>query len=215
MKNEFEKNFTDIEDFYLLIETHLHDKSSSKKIEGFGKKPTNIQLNKFLEQYTEQQTFDSVFTNIFRRSITISIFSRYEVEMKKICDQHHLSTNSVFSVKDLKGFSDLEKIKLYLKKQYDINFNDSKYDWNFIDKIRKIRNCLVHEDGICLKSSKTFLMIREMDNQNMDYFEPTYLKLDEACLEDQYEIQPGILLITDLIKRTRNSLVAFNETLLR
>ncbi|MFD2517727.1 hypothetical protein [Salinimicrobium flavum] len=83
----------------------------------------------------------------FRTSLLVQIFSLLEHKLGEICLYHHLSKSTDFSIKDLKGNSDIDKAKLYLKKACKIDFKHLDPEWNFLEKLRKIRNLIVHNKG--------------------------------------------------------------------
>jgi hypothetical protein len=47
----------------------------------------------------------------------------------------------------LKGSSEIDKCKLYLKKACKIDFKNLNPEWSFIENVRKIRNLIVHQKG--------------------------------------------------------------------
>ena len=87
------------------------------------------------------------YPNSFRNSFLVQIFSFFEKKLKEICLEHYKITETVFSINDLKGNSDIEKAKKYLTKTCSIKFSELNPEWNFMNDIRKIRNIIVHSQG--------------------------------------------------------------------
>lgn len=102
------------------------------------------ELLKYSKSFFEESTF---YPQSFRTSFFIQIFSVLEHELKEICSMHFQQNKSIFSIEDLKGNSDIEKAKLYLKKAGNIDFNDLEPEWSYLDIMRKIRNRFVHSQG--------------------------------------------------------------------
>lgn len=103
----------------------------------------NLLLHSTSSQLME---IEQEFIQRFRKSIVIQIFSFLESELKSICNSHAESTKSIYIVNDLKGYSDLDKIKKYLNNSMDIDL--VKFDqWKFINNLRMVRNKIVHENS--------------------------------------------------------------------
>ena len=83
----------------------------------------------------------------FRTSFLVQIFSVLEHKLGEICQIHHKRYNTDFSIKDLKGNSDIDKAKLYLTKACKLDFKKLDPEWNFLENLRKIRNIIVHNKG--------------------------------------------------------------------
>ncbi len=95
-----------------------------------------------------------LYPHNFRASFLTQIFAFIEFELKKICDYHHKLNNTDYSINDLKGNSEIEKAKVYLTKSCKIHFDKLEPEWGLINKIKLIRNKLVHHQGIIEKSDK-------------------------------------------------------------
>ena len=55
-----------------------------------------------------------------------------ENQLRTICELIEKYNFQKFSINNLKGFSDLEKAKTYLRKTIEIDFNSLNPEWNFI-----------------------------------------------------------------------------------
>lgn len=136
---EFE-NYNDIIENFLLM-----------KYFKFNKKEQQIDISllddknfiKYCKSSYEESTF---YPQSFRTSFFIQIFSVLEHELKEICLIHFQNNKKDFSIEDLKGNSEIEKAKLYLKKSAKINISEIE-QWDYLDTMRKIRNRFVHGQG--------------------------------------------------------------------
>ena len=138
--------------------------------------------NEHYKQYDDSNNFDSFlhrtndqlyeleqeFIQRFRQSILIQTFSYVENELRSICTAHSSATGSIYSVNDLKGSSDLDKIKKYLLKSMNIEI--SKFiDWQFINSLRILRNKIVHENST--------IQISDNDYRNLSSFSTNRFQL--------------------------------------
>lgn len=125
---------------YLLL--NYFKESENLKIDP--KSINTSDLIKYSSDFFEQTTF---YPQSFRTSFFIQIFSVLEHELKEICSIHHQKNKTNFSIDDLKGNSEIEKAKLYLKKACKINFGALDPEWSYLEIMRKIRNRYVHSQG--------------------------------------------------------------------
>lgn len=123
-------------------------------------------------------TFDQLheleeeFVQRFRQSLIIQLFSYVESDLKSICTANSSATESTYSITDLKGHNDLDKIKRYLSKSMNIEIATFPL-WPFINSLRILRNKIVHENAIIqtkdndFKNLSTFAENRfELKSQN-------------------------------------------------
>ena len=82
----------------------------------------------------------SFYPLTFRNSLLVQIFSVYEIELKNICLYHHFVNKTNFSIRDLKGNSDIDKAKMYLQKSCQIDLKILNPELDFLDFIRKLRD---------------------------------------------------------------------------
>lgn len=126
------------------------------------------------------------FIQRFRFSVIIQLYAFLETELNYYCEIHYLENDKEFRVNQLKGNSDLDKIKTYLIKSAKIDISESQY-WVFIDNFRKLRNCIVHSNGIILKNNGNFNSIREFSKEKFDieeYEENYVVRITEAKFID-------------------------------
>jgi len=118
--------------------------------------------NHLLDEYSERQwELTVLYPHNFRASFLTQIISFVEFELKKICDHHHIVNNTVFSIGDLKGNSEIEKCKRYLSKVCNVNFSNLEPEWKFIDDCRIVRNKIIHHQGIFQNIDRDFQRLNE------------------------------------------------------
>ncbi|WP_367769163.1 hypothetical protein AB3G33_10650 [Flavobacterium sp. WC2421] len=179
--------------YILLVEKSFDEqkKNLSEKYAEHYKNLDNSDL--FLHTTTsELLEIEQEFIQRFRKSIVIQIFSYLESELKSICNTHSDSTKSIYTVNDLKGNSDLDKVKKYLTKSMKIEVG--KFDlWPFINNLRILRNKIVHENSTIqindgdLKAIKTFSnnkFLLESENPNSEFYNIVFNNQDflDECL---------------------------------
>lgn len=99
------------------------------------------------ELASEGFKFDHEFPNRIRYSSIIQTYSMLEVYIKWLCENLKKINGFPLGITDLKGNSDLEKGKLYLKKIYKVDFEKLNPEWKFLNDMRKIRNQIIHNNG--------------------------------------------------------------------
>ncbi len=92
-----------------------------------------------LQQLEERR---AVFLNAF----FASSYALFEHELVKVCDQAQGRAESLFSVKDIKGSNDMERVKTYLKK-LGVDFPADSVNWQQATRYRMLRNKVVHAAG--------------------------------------------------------------------
>lgn len=106
---------------------------------------------------TSEQLYEleEEFVQRFRQSLIIQLFSYVERDLKSICNSHSSSTESIYSIIDLKGSNDLDKIKKYMSKSMNIEI--AKFSlWPVINSLRILRNKIVHEDATIQANDNDF-----------------------------------------------------------
>lgn len=140
------------------------------------------------------------FIQRFRKSIIIQLYSLVETELKSFCDAHASINLKEYKVSDLKGHNDLDKIKKYLTNSAGIKVGDYKL-WPFINDLRKLRNSIVHHDGLININDSDFNCIKKFSNGNFsvkghstDYIirlkQPEFMKL---CIDNVGEFLVAIM----------------------
>lgn len=110
----------------------------------------------------EYHNYDKFYPNSFRSSIIIQSYSFLEYHLKRICDHVCQSQSLKFSLEDLKGNSNIEKSKIYLTNTSVVNIGNFNPEWCFINKVRILRNSIVHSTGeFKIKETKLVNFIKE------------------------------------------------------
>ncbi|PZR18912.1 MAG: hypothetical protein DI539_15970 [Flavobacterium psychrophilum] len=97
--------------------------------------------------YDDWYLMDVQIRSRFRQSVLIQLYSFMEVQLFKQCELHKWRNNKEYSVRELKGNTDLDKVALYYKNSVHFNIKELK-EWQFIDSFRRLRNLLVHHEGL-------------------------------------------------------------------
>ena len=118
------------------------------------------------EHFKETTVLGFDFPNSLRSSLVIQIFSFMEFELRNICNYHSTSTNSDFSLTNLKGNSDIDEAKKYLSKRAEIDFNQLNPEWPYINCVRTIRNLLVHHQGTINSDNSDFQKVKDFASNN-------------------------------------------------
>lgn len=92
-------------------------------------------------------SIDEIYLGQYRKSTLISIYSFLECTMMDLCDLVQLSYYSPLGVKDLRG-KGINQARLYLEKVAKINFEELNAEWAELVTLNRIRNYIVHADGV-------------------------------------------------------------------
>ena len=150
---EFERYHDLIEQFLNEEKQRLEDSFNKMESELKKNKDDDDYYNHMIDVYSEKfGEISTLFPHNFRSSFLIQIISFVEFHLKKICDNSARTQKQPFVMSDLKGNSDFEKAKVYLKKVADLDISKLGEDWEFIDGCRIIRNKLVHQQGLMGKN---------------------------------------------------------------
>lgn len=133
--------------------------------------------SKYHEQYIEhiQDNYIDEFTKInsdyiqnLRRSQIIMLFSFLESKLKEGCNSYAEAHNKEYTISNLKGQSDLDKIKLFIKRSMGMKIDDLNPEWNYLNSVRVVRNKIVHHNGLIKKSDKDFNKIEKFSKNHFD-----------------------------------------------
>ncbi len=175
-----------------IIEEYLQQYS-----EEFAKKSKIDFDDDYNSDIDEYFLYANEYPNILRNSFLITCYSYLEHELIYQCK---ILKSLPKDINDVKGHSILDRAKDYLK-LIDLDISKSK-SWNEIKNIQKIRNCIVHSDGI-LNYEKAADHIRSYieERRERDIFiqnNKVVLTADycryvvKMFREFDYEIQPAI-----------------------
>lgn len=104
------------------------------------------------------------FPNILRYSLFVMCYTFLEHELISLCKYIRRNRNYEISHTDIKG-NGIFKAKTYLKKVAKIEFPDQITSWGNIVNYNKIRNLIVHNDGL-LDSEKKYKEMKKLIETN-------------------------------------------------
>ena len=110
------------------------------------------------ERFGIAQNFESFFPYILWKSLLLSLYFQMEDALNQICENLRKSNNYELELKDING-NGIFKSSLYLKKVCGITNPFQTDNWNKLIEFNKIRNMLVHTDGILKKSNLNLVNI--------------------------------------------------------
>ncbi|WP_411768114.1 hypothetical protein [Winogradskyella sp. A3E31] len=163
------ENYIVLQDF---IENHIStvQKEIDQKYDEVDKIEDTDEWNVAMENLEDELAsdgfkFDHEFPNRIRYSSIIQTYSMLEVYLKWLCESLKKINNFPIGLTDLKGNSDLEKGKLYLKRIYKVDFNKLNPEWKFLNDMRKIRNQIIHKNGdFTTKDTEIIKIINQNEN---------------------------------------------------
>lgn len=152
-----ELSLNTFKNYISLIEDTFENKIKDSRVwaEGALKKinENNETSDKDYESHLSDSVIEQVyqleveFINRFRSSIIIQLYSFLEVELKSYCEKHSKENLKEYSINDLKGSNEIDKIKKYLKQSANIDLSKVP-GWDFINNLRTIRNKIVHNESL-------------------------------------------------------------------
>ena len=189
LSNDFE-NYIELQNF---IEKHIetNQKEIDKKYDQIDEIEDEYEwklaMNKFDEELgSDLYRFDHEFPNRTRYFLITQAHSMLEVYLKWLCEKLKSINGNPIGISDLKGNSDLEKGKLYLKKIYEIDFSRLEPEWSFLNDMRKIRNQIIHNNGKFKTKDSEILRIINQIPELGRLWDDIYPELDE---NEEYEIK--------------------------
>lgn len=106
---------------------------------------------------------DYDFRQNLRRSQIIMLYSFLELKLKEGCNSYAEAHNKEYTISQLKGQNDLDKIKIFFKRSMNIKIDDLNPEWKFLNDLRKVRNRIVHHNALITTSDKDFKAIKEFE----------------------------------------------------
>lgn len=94
----------------------------------------------------ELHRIESVFRRAFRYSAIVTIHSLLETSMNSMCSFLQKKHGYGPGLQDIKG-DGIERSRLYLSKVCGIEFPDTSHEWQELQKLNQLRNCIVHANG--------------------------------------------------------------------
>lgn len=138
-------------DYVFELESRFsHDlKSLEKEYEKeIRQKGTDAEFENYLTDFyaDEFHRINRIFLRAFRYSAIVTIYCLLETSMNSLCNLLKQMKGLSIELDELRG-DGIERAKLYLSKICDIKFPENSHEWSQIQKLNKIRNCIVHADG--------------------------------------------------------------------
>lgn len=103
------------------------------------------------------------FPRTLRYSLIVALYSNLEQFVRRVADAARHRSGELLEPNDLAGSAILFKHQTYLKKVIKINFPDQTPAWQHIVAMNKIRNAIVHEQGLIRATKKDLAAIVAAD----------------------------------------------------
>jgi len=145
--------FEDLMNFEKLIQEtkiYLSEKVHAHK--------NSIDCNQHDEHYKTVLNFEYYYPSILWKSLLLSIYFQTERALDEICQNLKKSKNHELTLKDIHG-NGIFRSSLYLKKVCGIKTPFQTENWSKITDFNKVRNLLVHSDGILNNSNNRLKVI--------------------------------------------------------
>jgi len=144
--------------YFEYIESHFEndlksiDTKLQEKLIEFKKlnlDPEEYEHNQMIYEYeTLEREFIEIkndFISNYRNSVVFQLFSLVESELRSYCKG--LSDKYYFKFEDIRGNSEFEKFKLFVNRTKIIDFGLLNISWEFLDKLKTIRNIITHNES--------------------------------------------------------------------
>lgn len=200
--------FRKFHDYLNLMESHFESEkvkfdqeNTEEELKEISKQAGEHQqeyYNHLIGELIEQRALISYdFPNSFRASFIIQLFTFLEFELRNICEYVANKNNSNFTINDLKGNSDIEKAKVFLKKEEKIIFETLEPEWSIINNIKILRNILIHHQGFIKGNDNRINNLKPFIERN----EITFTKVNTFKDQEDYQITiPNAKLPEDFIE---------------
>lgn len=121
------------------------------------------------ERFGKQLQYEYIFPEILWKSVFLNLYFLVENSLDKICNNLRNINQHTISLKDMTG-NGIYRSSLYLKRVCEINDSFNTASWNSIQDFNKIRNVLVHSDGLFSTSNTKIIAICEK-YQDLEYLD--------------------------------------------
>lgn len=182
--------FDELYNFRQLIEET--EKYLTEKVEDYSNKKNTTTAD---ERFGIAENFESFFPFILWKSLLLSLYFQLENALNQICGNLKKSNNHELELKDISG-NGIFKSSLYLKKVCRITTPFETDNWNKLIAFNKVRNMLVHTDGILKKSNLNLVNICKKydgiiltdftDEEYSVSITEVYCKLTLGCVEELF-----------------------------
>ena len=209
---EYEVDFIDLRNYQNFMEKYLiqakEEFETSVKEINISEDSPEYHLQVFNNINDRRMEISLIYPHNFRATFLIHILSFIESTIRNICINYQENRSTETSYSAMKGSSVFNKSKMYLSKEAKINL-DTYNEWNFINTVRKIRNKLVHNQGIICNSDNDFneieMFVEEYDFISLRDKQIDRFKQDTHCY-DFFIIKKGM---NDLL--INNAEIFFNK----
>lgn len=110
------------------------------------------------------QQLNVIYPNILWSSLFFTAYANLESSLDLLSDYYFVIKNLSKSPKDLKERG-IKRSEKYLTKFAGLKFPDDTNDWKSINKVSRIRHCLIHANGIVSQSNHS----KEINNVVKQY----------------------------------------------
>lgn len=130
----------------------------------------------------EHYIIENIFLKSFRYSMVVTSYSLLEIAMNDLCHYLRHSKKLSLNLDEIKG-EGIERAKLYLSKVCSIDFPERSAEWNDIQKVNRIRNCIVHAEGdIEYAKSPQKLKNIVMNTSGLSLYRDRYIRIDSVYI---------------------------------
>ena len=102
-------------------------------------------------------TIEEVYIGQYRKSTLVSIYSFLEYAMNDLCKLCQKFYAITLNYEHLKG-AGITRAKLYLEKVIKVNFETLNPEWDELQNMNKVRNRIVHADGVLDENLKNLVV---------------------------------------------------------
>jgi hypothetical protein len=98
------------------------------------------------DSYDVESLWKNTFPNLLRRSALITVYGYFEHELVRLCTRFKNEKKFRLALTDLKD-DGIERAVNYLWKVANLNVHKGTEIWRSMNRVRLIRNAVVHRDG--------------------------------------------------------------------
>jgi hypothetical protein len=176
-----------------LYDTFFHIQAFTEKIDKIIKDQYDLAINidedKSDPVFNDKVQFGSVFPSILYKSIFLHIYAVMESSLVEICNNLRKLLKADLMLYDISGRG-IKKSEKYLKKVIKIDFPSDSKHWKALEDYSKIRNVLIHSDGLFPNNNKEFSsLLTKYRGLNLHtyYDENNYITLEKEFVLDVLE----------------------------
>ena len=179
---ELERYYDDIELKFRSDKKELSQRYDDEIKNGFNDPFIKSEID---ENFSEEfYWIEEVFIRNFRYSTIVTIYSLLEISLNGICRYLFREKKLALQFDEVRG-DGIERAKLYLSKVCLLDFPEGSNEWNMMKKLNKVRNCVVHAQGIFLnvKSPKTLRNVID-HTPGLSIKGETYLNIETSFITE-------------------------------